>query len=156
MVEGPGTTRNGRKASRVLKQAVRNVVIAGVTHRTPITEAVPVGSASASASATSNTTESSCWWHNRRLVQVITVGKELFLIFGINRNGNGSENGNVPPDFREIGTAMHTRSIQPHRDDDLALRVHFGMNGSLHVNKLATQARAHPYDHAKKGPTLEV
>ena len=85
MVEGPGCTRNGKKASALIGHSV-------------------TGCAGRSASAVSQAVRS------RVLVDVATLGKQLWLFFG------------AVTDPSDASSAM------------AVVRVHFGMNGSLIVD----------------------
>ncbi len=116
MVEGPGTTRNGRKASRLLTKQVRNLRIGNAD-----------GNSTNNRCANAGSSQPLPWWNNRHLSQVITIGKELFLIFSLT---NEVENETKT----SSGDHIHKSST-----DDLAIRVHFGMSGSLHVNNRTTQ-----------------
>lgn len=118
MVEGPGTTRNGIKASRLLNQTVQNIVFSHPSHQE--------------------------WWKYRRFTQVVKVGKELFLIFSLCDND--------PQQQQHQGE-------QPDNDGQghaLALRLHFGMNGSLQVNNIGTKPRTTYNSQQYDMPTLEI
>mmetsp|Transcript_9326 Transcript_9326/g.10843 ORF Transcript_9326/g.10843 Transcript_9326/m.10843 type:complete len:448 (+) Transcript_9326:29-1372(+) len=91
MVEGPGATRNGRKASRFIKHRIQ-LVQHGYNN----------------SIITDGSNKTAHWWSDRFLSKVLTVGKELYLIFS-------------PIDSFETNKG------------DLALRLHFGMNGSFRV-----------------------
>jgi len=112
MVEGPGTTRNGVKASTVLKERVRRV-------------------------ATQQTGHEEWWKKDHCLSQVIKVGKELFLIFSPCGAGGSQD-------------------VAVDCDADLAVRLHFGMNGSLHVNHLDSKPRLHYRTNTYEEPTLTI
>jgi len=103
MVEGPGATRNGRKAQ----------ISVGKTF-------IGTPRVSEEAAATDETLGSptlprrlSAELDSRVLSEAFTVGKELFLIFT-----------SSPNEMEATG-----------EDDDVALRLHFGMNGSLSTRK---------------------
>ena len=116
MVEGPGTTRNCIKASKVLNQMVQNIVFSHPSYQE--------------------------WWKHRRFTQVIKVGKELFLIFSLcDINTNDAQQ--QQPD--NLGQAH-----------DLALRLHFGMVGSLQVNNIGTKPRNTFNNQQPDVPTLEI
>ena len=82
MVEGPGATRNGKKAKATIGRTVAQVI-------------------SCKEDVNSKLASS-------RVNEVFTVGKELFLVFS-------------------------STTASDHGDYELALRVHFGMSGSLQV-----------------------
>ena len=88
MVEGPGCTRNGVKARAAIGLWV-------------ISASIP--------------SKSSPILEGRQLIDVLTVGKELFLIFS---------------------KRSEEQRIDDNPDDikDIALRVHFGMNGCLYID----------------------
>lgn len=86
MVEGPGTTRNSHKASQLINSKVLHISTTHPSHN--------------------------AWWTNRKLSQVIKIGKELFLVFSLHQESQS--------------------------DQDLAIRLHFGMSGSLQVNNRTT------------------
>ncbi|KAJ1466633.1 hypothetical protein T484DRAFT_1861154 [Baffinella frigidus] len=90
MVEGPGCTRNGQK----VRAAVIGKSVAGVA-----------GSASSSVANSIR---------GRTLIDCLTLGKELWLIFACAAAGEGES----------------------------AIRCHFGMNGSLHYNTQPPHAGA--------------
>jgi len=108
MVEGPGTTRNGMKASRLLNQRVQSIVTSNPSYQE--------------------------WWKHRRFTQVIKVGKELFLVFSLCNDD--------PQQTIDEGK-------------DLALRLHFGMSGSLQINNIGTMPRTN-YQKGYDVPTLEI
>ena len=85
MVEGPGATRNGRKLQLVVGSKVTHI-----EHTTP----------------SFNSTDNKQKLDGRRLDQVFSVGKEVFLLL-----------------------------ISESDQDEIALRLHFGMNGSLWVHE---------------------
>ncbi len=62
------------------------------------------------------------WWTNRELSEVIKIGKELFLVFSL-----------LPRQQCETAWAHQS-------DQDLAIRLHFGMVGSLQVNNRTESA----------------
>lgn len=107
MVEGPGTTRNGMKASQLLNQKVCNVVVSDGNKRL----------------------DQQQWWANRRFTQVIKIGKELFLLFSLCDDENHSKMKTFSMEDQECNQSKITF------DDDLAIRLHFQMNGSLHIEK---------------------
>ena len=111
MVEGPGTTRNGIKAEQLIGQKVLNIITSKGVHNP--------------------------WWNNRKLSQVVKIGKELFLIFAL---------------IDEIQIEEQEQKAPSH---DLALRLHFGMVGSLHVNNHGTQTRQYK-GRQPDMPTLEI
>ena len=100
MVEGPGCTRNAIKA----REVVGKVVVATNHFSSKSSSGDPglVG---------------------RRLDEVYTVGKELFLLFGVRNNYTHREDDNHD-DVKEI-----------------ALRLHFGMNGCLYLRKEGTASK---------------
>ncbi|KAL3764379.1 hypothetical protein ACHAW5_005120 [Stephanodiscus triporus] len=105
MVEGPGATRNGRK----VQLAVGKFLVCPGS-----------GSVSEEATGTDKTLEppSPLPRHiagelaSRALLEAFTVGKELFLIF-----------------------ASSPYTTEASGDDEVALRLHFGMNGSMSTRK---------------------
>ena len=103
MVEGPGATRNGRKAQTCVGKTF-----------------IGTPRVSKEAAATDETLGSptlprrlSAELDTRVLSEAFTVGKELFLIFT-----------SSPNEIEATG-----------KNDDVALRLHFGMNGSLSTRK---------------------
>lgn len=98
MVEGPGCTNNGKKISSIVGFKVIQITTISNTQqeatKTHLTENTQDGTHLAGKAPEKQST----------LKQVITIGKELFLIF---QKG----------------------------DEEVALRLHFGMNGSLILEK---------------------
>jgi len=90
MVEGPGATRNGRKLKSAVGYAVDHVEQAHLQEKL----------------------------QGRLLVDVISVGKEVFLLFA-----NQKRDEDVP-------------------EDEVALRLHFGMNGCLSLHNRGEGASA--------------
>ncbi len=115
MVEGPGATRNGRK----VQLAVGKILI-GISHpfRMNYEQAAVSSSNDTSSAMTMSTIPPRIGEElsNHSLSEAFTVGKELFLVFtsdhNINLNGVSSD------------------------ADEIALRLHFGMNGSLSTLKV--------------------
>lgn len=107
MVEGPGATRNGRK----IQLAVGKILIVTSRHsRVNDDQAAEISSDEPSAmEMTTIPHRIGEELSNHALSEAFTVGKELFLIFTSFLNLNGT-----------IGT-------------EIALRLHFGMNGSLNA-----------------------
>jgi len=106
-VEGPGATRNGRK----IQLAVGNILI-GTSRHSRVNDDQAAEISSDEPSAVEMTTIPNRIGEelsNHALSEAFTVGKELFLIFTSYHNLNGT-----------IGT-------------EIALRLHFGMNGSLNA-----------------------
>ena len=101
MVEGPGATRNGYKANRLIKRRIQDV------------------QCSCNVKIVSSLNDELPWWTDRYLSQVISIGKELFLIFSRHEASHSTFQNN----------------------DDVALRLHFGMDGSFQVNTLAGSNR---------------
>jgi len=138
MVEGPGCTRNGRK----VQIAVGKTLVA--TPRVP--DAGPnLGDSGGASDGT--LAPPTLPRHLAReldsytLKEAFTLGKELFLIFAA--PGDGGTDGNDA-----VGT-------------DVALRLHFGMNGSLHARKVrASDLRKKPSGVApwkqKNDPSLRL
>ena len=77
------------------------------------------------------------WFIDRYLADVFSIGKELYLIFARYRQSSRSLN------------ETHADS----RNDDLAIRLHFGMNGSLIVKNLDTEIKENK-SIQKDTPTL--
>ena len=105
---GPGATRNGRKVQAAVGKSVH---------------ATPAGPGPGNGAANNSINEGLALTtlphhlgeelHGHVLEEAFTVGKELFLIF------------NSSPDCSNEAT-----------DTDIAVRLHFGMNGSLNVRKV--------------------
>lgn len=106
MVEGPGTTRNGKKASTLIGTN-RRILDIQCSFNTKV--------------VSTNTNEDSThpWFHGCYLRQSLSIGKELYLVFSRSMKNSNRFNSNEENDDD---------------DDDLALRLHFGMNGSLLVS----------------------
>jgi formamidopyrimidine-DNA glycosylase len=90
MVEGPGATRNGRKVQQAIGFVVKDV------DQEQLREKL----------------------QNRRLDQVFSVGKELFLLFLLDDSSDDEE--------------------------AIALRLHFGMNGCLYLTRSGNSSNAVP------------
>lgn len=89
MVEGPGATRNGRKLQPVNGCIVADVVVTTVENQELFRRTLV----------------------NKRVDQVFSIGKEVFLIFRKDCDDNDNS------------------------QEEIALRLHFGMNGSLYLHK---------------------
>jgi len=118
MVEGPGTTRNGRK----VRVAIGKRVVSAPTHHTVSTSTPPPP-----PTLPSNFVGELA---NHNLLEAFSIGKELFLVF---------------------------TSIE---GADVALRLHFGMNGSLQARKVHANSDLHkttgPAWRQNKVPTLRL
>ena len=102
MVEGPGATRNGRKAQAAVGCRVENVTLPStcdVSKSTALQDSL-VGLI---------------------LCEAFSVGKELFLIFTPELNGGDDEE------------KSNEGCVMP--GDEVAVRLHFGMNGCLYCGK---------------------
>ena len=117
MVEGPGTTRNGRK----VQVAIGKRVVSAPTNHTVSTSTPPP------PTLPSNFVGELA---NHNLLEAFSIGKELFLVF---------------------------TSIE---GTDVALRLHFGMNGSLQARKVNANSDLHknsgPAWRQNKFPTLRL
>jgi len=102
MVEGPGATRNGRKA----QVAVGKVVISAECNSSSVIGARTSFSENGIVDIQSLLQDS-------KLCEAFTVGKELFLIF---RN-------------------ISSKEVPETSENDIALRLHFGMNGTLNTGR---------------------
>ena len=115
MVEGPGATRNGRK----VQLAVGKILI-GISHPSRINyEQAAVSSSNDMSSAMTMSTippRIGDELSNHSLYESFTVGKELFLIFTSDHNNN----------LNGVSSDV----------DEIALRLHFGMNGTLSTLKV--------------------
>lgn len=138
MVEGPGTTRNGMKASQLLNQKVFNLVASDGKQRL----------------------DQKQWWTNRRLKQVIKIGKELFLVFGLYDDDDDDNLSTVKTFPKEEQECSQSKIAD---EDDLAIRLHFQMSGSLHIEKKlhhCKESRFHSagevHDSTFKGNLSEV
>ncbi len=118
MVEGPGATRNGRK----VQLAVGKILIGTSSSSSTLTQKICEQVAESSSDDTSGAAMLTIPHRigeeltNHSLSEAFTVGKELFLIFTYAHN---SEN-DIISSCRE----------------EIALRLHFGMNGSLSALKV--------------------
>ena len=108
MVEGPGATRNGRKVQiAVGKTSIDNPKVNDVESSHKLFSSLETTLAAPLPPFHFPRELSS-----RTLTEAFTVGKELFLIFSA---------------CREASSA--------HESKEVALRLHFGMNGSLNTSK---------------------
>lgn len=122
MVEGPGATRNGRKAQAAISLVVTkcNITLTTTAQQQESCSNALVG---------------------RRLVEVFSIGKEVFLIF--------SAKIKMASDSDEIETD----------EEEFALRLHFGMNGSLWVRKnsgTAMNSQSVPSWRKNEAPCLQI
>mmetsp|Transcript_23369 Transcript_23369/g.29466 ORF Transcript_23369/g.29466 Transcript_23369/m.29466 type:complete len:429 (+) Transcript_23369:3-1289(+) len=113
MVEGPGATRNGRKVEqRVLERRIQSIQCI-------------------SNPKVASVNDQGAWWTGRSLSQVISIGKELFLVFA--------------------------REGEMQKDEDVAIRLHFGMNGSLEISSSATANKNSDRRNSHKGiPSIMI
>jgi len=130
MVEGPGATRNGRKIIRALNCEVID----------------------AEFQCNSKATDPSNLAH-RYLADAFVVGKELFLIFAtsiqIIRNGL---DGHTCP---STSSDSHDVTDGEEETDEIALRLHFGMNGCLYVGDSSGRVNL-PQWRQSEAPTLRL
>lgn len=126
MVEGPGCTNNGRKARHHVGKRVLGV---NGHEGSKVVDAV----------------------RQRCLIDVLTLGKELWLVFGEPTALHGSQGVDEPSNDAGLGSPsaissssgsgsgnagdLCTTSSSGRRGTtETAVRLHFGMNGSLHVD----------------------
>lgn len=130
MVEGPGATRNGRKIMRAIKRRVVNAEFHSSNHTIDASD-----------------------FSGRYLADAFVVGKELFLIFAPSIQI-----------FRNSFDHGHTRENTSRDDDvndgeegknDIALRLHFGMNGCLYVGGSSGRVNL-PQWRQNEAPTLRL
>ena len=104
MVEGPGATRNGRKAQAAVGCKVESLALPStcdLSKSTALQDTLP----------------------GLILCEAFSVGKEVFLIFTPEFNGGDDDDDNSNSD----GCAVPR--------DEVAVRLHFGMNGCLYCAK---------------------
>jgi formamidopyrimidine-DNA glycosylase len=144
MVEGPGTTRNGNKARQLLNYRLLNITCTCNDKVLSMNQSNNNNNNNNNGSMNNNgdvaiskirrhQEQDMPWFTNRHLSQVLTIGKELYLIFA-----------NI---LHDDGTHEDNNDNNNSDGDDLALRLHFGMNGSLHVNKLTSLHHHHHDDN---------
>jgi formamidopyrimidine-DNA glycosylase len=107
MVEGPGATRNGYKAKRLIQRRIENVQC----------------NCNEKVGSLHDEVSNLPWWTDRYLSEVISIGKELFLVFA----------------------RLDESSSNLLSNDDVAIRLHFGMNGTLQIISTFTAARSKSY-----------
>ena len=150
MVEGPGTTRNSQKASRMLHAKVLDIKVqststSGGTTTVNHNDIQKMNGTPASESPVPS------WWTNRELSEVIKIGKELFLVFSKISSQDIFSTRTRPC---TSGASTRNNDINNPRDQDLALRLHFGMVGSLQINNSSTAPRTNKGGQSEA--TLEI
>lgn len=132
MVEGPGATRNGLKSKKLINRKILSVQC----------------NCNPRVLSTNNEEKSEQpWFVDRYLCQTISIGKEVYLIFAFCGNKNSLSH---PRSDMTDTSSSSSSSNSSSNTCDVALRLHFGMNGSLHINGL----NANKKPHYKGLPTL--
>ncbi len=114
MVEGPGATRNGRKVQAVVGMVLANSNVSDSSTLVPRTKATDRGCRISIL-------------RGRRLNFAVSVGKEVFLVFGPVIDPGKQEHNE--------STSIHENNKSDRDKQPMALRLHFGMNGVLTVRK---------------------
>lgn len=124
MVEGPGATRNGRKVQTVVGMVLANTNVSDSSTLVPKTKAADRGCKIAIL-------------RGRRLNFAVSVGKEVFLVFGSVIDSSKQE--------QNESTPIHDDKENDRDHQPMALRLHFGMNGVLTVRKQSESSKMAPW-----------
>lgn len=145
-MEGPGATRNGRKVQPVIGWMLTEVQCSSTT--------VDLSSHH-NENENSSSSPPRIVLEGRDLMEAYCVGKEVFLLFGPvmtapSRSNSGSSSSSScmqqqhePLEPASAPNTSHTtnkKNMAP-----IALRFHFGMNGSLIVRKIGTASTVAPW-----------
>ena len=138
MVEGPGATRNGKKVQPAVGKSVIN---------TDMEPMFLLGS--------SNPVESCQLYTNKLrgsiLNEAFTIGKELFLIFSIDKSTFSTHETSLVVTFDE-SSEIGRNDV---RNENIALRIHFGMNGTLMISKNGREPSV-PKWRKPETPTMRI
>ena len=124
MVEGPGATRNGRKVQAVVGMVLANTAVSDSSTLVPRTKTADRGCKIAIL-------------RGRRLNFAVSVGKEVFLVFGPVIDPSKQEQTESSP--------AHDNNKSDRDHQPMALRLHFGMNGVLTVRKQSEGSKMAPW-----------
>ena len=119
MVEGPGATRNHWKTQAHLKRLVLHLQFGKIKSHCEI----------GNGEKEDIRKEEEPWWFNTILSESIVIGKEVFLL--LKKIDLGIGGGTT------TSTTTRCSSTNKNNSNEMAIRLHFGMNGSVKVTKLS-------------------